>query len=158
MGTDSSPLESRWWNRFFCRKLKDGVYYLGTIIVFVLCIPSWLIFLYLYLRSPTPCSEQGLSNCAVWLFVVSAVGQSRGICDCESSPSSWVCGGMCRWRCLMGGWHQSPQRRTSWTGFFVSNFEAVSVPVLVRIYQYRNSRLRQRSLLKWTLCQFIDHI
>ena len=43
-------------------------------------------------------------------------------------------------------------------GFFVSDFEAVSVSLLAGICQYQNSRLRQCSFLKSTLRQFIDRI
>lgn len=42
--------------------------------------------------------------------------------------------------------HQSPWR--SFLGDFVSNFEAMFVPVSVRIYQCQDSRLRQCSFLK----------
>lgn len=48
-------------------------------------------------------------------------------------------GTMCQWRCLVGWSVPAPQRRMSWTGFFVSNFEAVSVLVLVKYISIRTA-------------------
>lgn len=127
MGTDSSPLESHWWNRVSFRKLKMGA-------IIVLCVPFHLIFLFLYLGSPALCSEQscecsGTVTRDLWLW---------------EQPQSWLCGGTCRWRCLMG---QAPILLKEFFCFVALILKQYLYQVLVRIYQCQNSRFRQYSFL-----------
>lgn len=140
MGTDSSPLKSCWRNRVFLRKLK-----MGTLIMIMYSSPSHF-----------PISISWITNTLLWaeFWVQWDSRQGPVIVRATLAPGSVGAdaGGDVWW----DREHQSPWR--SFLGGFVSNFEAMFVPVSVRIYQCQDSRLRQCSFLKWTWCQFIDDI
>lgn len=136
IGTDSSPLESPWWNRVSFRKLK-----MGTIIM--LCIPSHLIFLYLYLGSPTFCSEQscgcsGTVTRDLWLWeqpqLLALWGhlQVKMFVGTGTSPLEGVF-----WFCCLYFW------------------SSVWLPSVGKDLSVSENRLRQCLSLKWTLVNLL---
>lgn len=144
MGTDSSPLKSYWQNICsFLQETKDRACYPGNVIVFVLCIPSWLAILYFlsWITGSVP-----WWGSAAWLLANS--GSLRGAVTVTAALAAAP---RARMQMEMSvGWEvPALPRRTSHVGFLSLIFEAVSVPLPVRKYQYLNTRHRW-----WPSCHF----